>query len=152
MVEGSTMKQWHRYRWSLAALLVLPLLLSACGGSSSGDVVGEPAVVEHVAGTDVYRITLTAETAKRLEVKTAAAYLVGSATAVPYAAVFYSATGETWAYVSPRPLTYVRQAIVVDRIDGNQAVLSDGLSSGTKVATVGVPELHGIELGAGGGQ
>ena len=146
------MTERHKSRWLVAVLLVFPLLVTACGGKSASETTAQPAVLERVSGTDIYRITLTAETAKRLEVKTAAAHQVGGGTAVPYAAVFYSATGETWAYVNPRPLTFVRQAIVVDRIDGNQAVLSGGLSSGTKVATVGVPELHGIELGAGGGQ
>ena len=145
------MKQRLGRRW-LVALLACPLLVTACGGKSARDVTAEPAVVHHVAGTDVYRITLSAQAAKRLEVETAAAKPVGSETVIPFAAVLYSATGRTWAYVNPKPLTFVRQAIVVDRIDGNKAVLSAGLSSGTRVVTVGVPELHGIELDAGGGQ
>ena len=64
----------------------------------------------------------------------------------------YSATGEASAYVNSAPLTFVRQAIVVDRIDGSRALLSGGLTAGAKVVTVGVPELHGIESSAGGGQ
>jgi hypothetical protein len=65
--------------------------------------------------------------------------------------VLYEPDGKTWAYVSPKPLTFVRQAIVVDRIDGNQAVLSSGPALGTKVATVGVAELYGAESGIDGG-
>jgi hypothetical protein len=146
------MKQRHKSRWLVAVLLVFPLLVTACGGKSASKVAAEPAAVEHVAGTDVYRITLTAETVKRLEVKTAAVQQSGSETAIPYAAVFYLATGEASAYVNSAPRTFVRQAIVVDRIVGNRAILSGGLSSGTKVVTVGVPELHGIESSAGRAQ
>ena len=146
------MKQRHKNGWFVAVLLVFPLLMTACGGKSAREAVAEPAAVEHVAGTDVYRITLTAETARRLEVRTAVVEQSGSETAIPYAAVFYSPTGEASAYVNSAPLTFVREPIVVDRIDGNRAFLSGGLAAGAKVATVGVSELHGIETGAGGGQ
>jgi hypothetical protein len=146
------MKQRHQSRWLVGVVLVFPLLVVACGGTSASKPAAEPAGVEHVAGTDVYRITLTAETAKRLEVKTATVQRSGSETAIPYAAVLYSPSGEASAYVSSTPLTFLRQAIVVDRIVGNRAVLSHGLAAGTKVATVGVSELYGIETSAGGGQ
>lgn len=146
------MKQRHKSGWLVAVLLVLPLLATACGGNPASDAVAEPAVVEHVAGTDVYRITLTAETAKRLDVKTAAAQQSGGETAIPYSAVLYSPSGEASAFVNSAPLTFVRKAIVVDRIVGDRALLSGGLAAGTNVVTVGVPELHGIESGAGGGQ
>lgn len=148
------MKKRHKSGWlvAVAVLLAFPLLVTACGGKSPSDAVAEPAVVEHVAGTDVYRITLSGDTAKRLDVKTAVVEQSGSETAIPYSAVLYSATGEASAYVNSAPLTFVRQAIVVDRIDGSRALLSGGLTVGAKVVTVGVPELHGIESGAGGGQ
>ena len=146
------MKRRYKSGCLVAVLLVLPLLVTACGGKSASDTAAEPAVVKHVAGTDVYRITLSAETAKRLDVKTAAAQRSGGETAIPYSAVLYSATGEASAYVNPAPLTFVRQTIVVDRIHGNRALLSGGLAAGTRVVTVGVPELHGIESGIGGGQ
>ena len=146
------MKQRHKSGWLVAVLLVFPLLVTACGGNSAPDAGAEPAVVEHIAGTDVYRITLTAETARRLEVKTAAVQQSGSETAIPYSAVLYAPSGEASAYVNSAPLTFVRKAIVVDRIDGNRALLSGGLAAGAQVVTVGVSELHGIESGAGGGQ
>jgi len=142
------MKQRRTKRWLIPVLLVLPVFLTACGGDSASDVT-EPAVLEQVAGTDLYRITLTPETAKRLDIQTVAVEEGDAGTVVPYSAVFYSPNGQTWAYVNPESLTFVRRAIVVDHIDGDRAVLSAGPSMGTKVATVGVPELHGIESGTG---
>jgi hypothetical protein len=135
---------------AFAVALALPLLLAACGGSSARDATAEPAVVEHVAGTDIYRITLSREAARRLDVRTAAVTRSGGRTVIPYSAVFYSSTGKTWAYVNTESLTFVRQPIVVDRIDRHEAILREGPAAGTKVATVGVQELHGIESAAGG--
>jgi hypothetical protein len=134
-------------RWIVALLLPLSFL-SACGGSSD-TAVNESAVVEEVAGTDLSRITLTPEAAKRLDIKTGNVETRGGATVVPYSAVFYSPTGETWTYTNPEGLTFVRQRIVVDSIDGVRAQLSKGPEPGTKVATVGVAELYGAESGLG---
>ncbi len=140
---------WQKKQRLVVVLLALPLLMAACGGKSASQAA-DPAVVAHVAGTDVYRITLTPETAKRLEVTTAAVEQQGGETVIPYSAVLYSAAGDAWAYVNSEPLTFVREAIVVDRIDGDRAILSKGPAPGARVATVGVSELHGIESGAGG--
>jgi hypothetical protein len=132
----------------VAAVVALALIVTACGGSPDTRVT-EPAVVTHRAGTDVYRIILTTEAAERLDVKTVVVARRGGETAVPYSAVFYSATGDAWAYVKARPLTFERRAIVVDRIDGDRAILSSGPAPGTPVVSIGVSELHGIESGAG---
>lgn len=141
----------HKKRWALAAvLLVLPLPLTACGGDSEG-AVEEAVVVEQVGTTDLNRITVTERAAQRLDIQTAAVEQNGEGTVIPYAAVLYSPTGETWTYVNSEDLTFVRQAIVVDRIDGDRALLTEGPSPGTKVATVGVQELYGAETGVGGG-
>lgn len=66
---------------------------------------------------------------------------------IPYAAVIYDTEGKTWVYTNPEPLVYVRQAIVIDYIEGSRAVLLEGLESGTAVVVVGAPELLGAELG-----
>jgi hypothetical protein len=66
---------------------------------------------------------------------------------VPYAAVLYGVHGETWVYSNPEPLVYVRQPIVVDYIEGDVAVLSEGPQVGTAVVTVGAAELFGTETG-----
>jgi len=140
----------HRIRWSVAIAMVLPLLLTACwGGSGAEESASGPATVEEIEGTDLSRITLTARAAERLDIQTRAVEKNGSGKVIPYSAVFYSPTGETWAYISPKPLTFVRETIVVDRIDGDRAFLTKGPSPGTKVVTVGVAELFGAESGLG---
>jgi hypothetical protein len=134
-------------RWIVALLLPLSFL-AACGGSSE-TAAHQPAVVEEVAGTDLSRVTLTPEAAKRLDVETAAVEKRAGATIIPYSAIFYSPTGETWTYTNPQGLTFIRQRIVVDSIDGARAVLAKGPEPGTKVAIVGVAELYGAESGVG---
>lgn len=141
---------WHRIPWLVAALIALPLLLMGCGGGSSEAAEDNgPAHVEAVEGTDLSTVTLTAKAVERLAIETATVETNGTGKVIPYSAVLYSPTGETWAYVSPKSLTFVRHSIVVDRIDGDKAYLSEGPTAGTKVATVGVAELYGAESGLG---
>ncbi len=66
---------------------------------------------------------------------------------VPYAAVLYGVNGETWVYTNPEPLVFVREAIAIDYIEGDQAFLSEGPQAGTAVVTVGGAELFGTETG-----
>ncbi len=68
---------------------------------------------------------------------------------IPYNAVLYDPKGDTWVYTNTEPLTFVRHPIVVDYLDGDMAVLSDGPAAGTQVVTVGAAELFGLEFGAG---
>ncbi len=136
-------------RWIVTALIVASLpLLAACGGSSE-TASDEPAVVEEIEGSELSRVTLTPEAAERLDIKTAAVEERAGGTVVPYSAVVYSPTGETWTYTNPEGLTFVRQRIVVRRVDGDRVVLSKGPAAGTKIATVGVAELYGAEAGIG---
>jgi hypothetical protein len=148
----------RRRNLCVAALLIVAVLaLAGCGGGEDEAAAGDdPARVEAVAGTDdLHRVILTAEAAERLDVQTVP---VGEGegegmaqrTVVPYAAVLYETNGETWAYTSPEPLTFVRHRIVVESIDGDRAVLSEGPPAGTEVVTVGVAELFGAEYGVGG--
>lgn len=131
-------------------LIGVALLAAGCGGGdSSSEEASGPATVYEVEGSDVSRVELTESAAQRLDIQTAAVEQNGKGMVIPYSAVIYSPTGETWAYVSPVPLTFVREAIVVDRIEGDQAFLTKGPKAGTKVATVGVAELFGAEAGLG---
>ena len=152
------MNRGLRRRGSLcvaAVLIVAVLSLAACGGEDEAAAGGEePAVVEPVEGSDdLFRVTLTAEAAERLDVQTVAVRAVGDGarkrTVIPYSAVLYEPDGETWAYTSPESLTVVRAPIVVETIEGDRAVLSQGPPLGTKVVTVGVAELFGAENGIG---
>ena len=130
---------------SIIVLLVLAgFLLSACGGNIP--VTGEkvaPSKLEAIEGSDLQRVILTEKAAERIGVETVAA----SGNEVPYAAVVYDIDGNTWIYTSPAPLTFVREQVVIDHIEGDTAILSESLSSDLNVVTVGVAELWGTETG-----
>ena len=64
---------------------------------------------------------------------------------MPLAAVLYDKNGDSWVYTNPSPLTYVRQPVVIDHVDGDSAVLRSGPPAGTAVVTVGGAELLGTE-------
>jgi hypothetical protein len=127
-------------------LLLSGLLLSACAAvAEEEEALNEPATLEPIEGSDVSRITLTAEAAERVDIQVDPVLDVGSGTVIPYAAVFYTATGDTWTYTNPEPLIFVRVPIVVDHIRGDRAFLSDGPPSGMEVVTQGASELYGTE-------
>jgi multidrug efflux pump subunit AcrA (membrane-fusion protein) len=136
----------HANRLIALALVVLGLSVSACGGSSETAAPANPAQVKELAGGAI-RITLTADAARRIDVKTARAESDGGKTVIPYAAVLYDPNGETWTYTNPKPLVYLRADITVDRIDGQRAILTRGPAPGTAVVTVGATELWGVEYG-----
>jgi len=66
---------------------------------------------------------------------------------IPYAALIYDMNGDTWTYTNLEPLVFVRHRVIVDYVDGDQAVLLDGPPVGTEVVTIGAPELFGVEFG-----
>lgn len=68
---------------------------------------------------------------------------------IPYSAVIYDLNGETFTYTAPEPLTYVREPITVEFIEGGDAVLSDGPAVGVEVISVGAAEIFGTEFGVG---
>jgi hypothetical protein len=148
----------HRNRWMIALLITVAVLtLTACAAhasqTSTGSTNSPPARVERMGGTDLSRVILTAQAAKRLGIETApvrdAQVQAKLRKVVPYAALFYDLNGKTWVYTNPESLTFVRASISIDYIEGDLAVLSEGPPSGTKVVTVGSPELYGTEFGVG---
>lgn len=130
----------------LAAALFLP----ACREAPSDEhVIQEQAMVEHVDGTDLARITLTQQAAQRLDIRTLSVQEVGTRTLVPTAAVIVDPDGAFWVYTSLEPLVFIRHEIEIDRQEGGVAYLTDGPPVGTEVVAVGVPELYGAETGIG---
>jgi multidrug efflux pump subunit AcrA (membrane-fusion protein) len=69
---------------------------------------------------------------------------------VPADAVIYDKDGKTWVYVVDGPRSFQREAVTVERVDGDSAILSSGPKPGVKVVTVGAQELLGAELGVAG--
>jgi hypothetical protein len=154
-----------RARWGRLALMTVAVLALAgvIAGSATLAAQGEPPAdpqteppgrVEHVDGTNVDRVVLTAAAAARLAIATQPvreAQIAGvTRRVIPYAAVLYDANGDAWTYTNPEPLVFVRQRITVVSIQGDQAVLADGPAPGTPVVTVGAPELYGTEFGVSG--
>lgn len=133
-------------RWAVGSLIVCGLALPACAHvAAEEEAMNEPATLEPIDGSDVSRITLTERAVERVDIQAAPVVDARSGTAIPYAAVFYTSDGQTWTYTNPEPLAYVRVPIVVDRIRGDRAFLSDGPPAGMEVVTQGSAELYGTE-------
>lgn len=109
-----------------------------------------PARVEATNDAKIMKVTLTPKAAERLGI------LIDEVRAdpsgrriVPYASVLYDLTGKTWVYISADPLTFVRGAVVIDTIKGDNVYLTDGPPAGTKVLAAGVPQVFGTEVKVG---
>ncbi|HSV66534.1 MAG TPA: hypothetical protein VLJ59_11585 [Mycobacteriales bacterium] len=134
-------------------------VLSGCSTPAKGTAAEPPAKVASVAGSQVKQVTLTQRATERLGIQTVP---LGEANVtlrsggpstnhkvVPYSALLYDVSGSTWVFARTGPLTYVRQPITVDHVDGERAVLVAGPPAGTDVVTVGAAVLYGTELGVG---
>ena len=142
------MRKRHSHRRVLVALLAVPLLLTACGGNGDEEARQPPGVATQIKGTNIMRVTLTAAGAKLLGIRTVAVRNAGTdRTVIPYDAVLYDPTGETWTYTSPKPLVFQRADVSVARIDGNFAILAKGPHVGTPVVAAGANEIWGVEYG-----
>lgn len=155
--------------WIAMGLITLScLFLSACEQHENNEV-NEPVKIESIAGSELHKLTLTADAAKRLNITvapvremqggtTAAATPVtaqvpatkpvttGMKKVVPYSSVIYDPEGVAWVYVTTQPLTYMRAQIEIDSIVGDDVFLVSGPATGTSVVTVGPSELYGAEF------
>jgi Cu/Ag efflux pump CusA len=139
-------------RLARAALPVLAtLLLASCAGAVADEytIEHEPAHVEKVAGSDHPKITLEERAAQRLGIQTTEVRKAAKQLVVPSSAVFVDTEGDRWVYTNPEPLVFIRHQVRVDREAGGRVYLTSGPPAGTRVVTVGVPELSGIEDGVG---
>jgi hypothetical protein len=125
-------------------LMVTVLGLAACGPKTT--ITTEkinPSTLEDIEGSELKRVILTEKAAERIGVQTVPV----SGMVVPYSALIYDIEGNTWIYTSPSPLTFVRESVVIARIEGDQAFLSYALESDAPIVTVGVAEIYGAETG-----
>lgn len=136
---------------ALSALTALTLPLGACAKVPGEEEEGEKAAtVEKIGATGTSKVVLIEEAAERLGIETTAvAPLPGGEESVPYSAVIYDAEGHAWVFTTGEELSYVKQPISIDRIEGDTAVLSVGPEVGTEVVTQGAAELYGVEDGIG---
>lgn len=136
----------------LGMLILVVLLLAACGPASI-PVTGEkaaPSRVEPIEGSEFGRLTLTEKAVQRLNIQTTPVQIKEMSSehlAVPYSAILYGLEGETWVYTNPEPLVYIREAVVVDYIDGDWVALVEGPEVGTSVVSLGASLLYGAEVG-----
>lgn len=138
-----------RRRWTVAIPICAILFLPGCRDLATEEVeVGyEPATVEEIEGSDLARVELTEDAARRIGLDTVPATSRGGGTVVPESAIWVDVNGDEWVYTNPETLVFVRAQVVVKRYDDGLAYLSDGPAPGTEVASVGVPELIGSEFG-----
>ena len=150
-------------RWIVVVLLTaaLPSVAVAGGGKSIGKDSGiVPAHVEDIAGSELKKVTFTADAAERTGVELDAVKEMqvsptrrGSGSVkrmvVPYASLIYTPDGREWVYTSLADLTYVRHAIKIEYIKGDLIVLAEGPKVGTRVVTTGAAEVYGAEHGLG---
>jgi hypothetical protein len=114
--------------------------------TASGDkAVAEAAAVDRNLYYVVEGAQQVLKAGQRLVVRVTDPNSGGLHRVIPYSAVIFDAKGETWTYVNPEPLVFVRERIVIDHIQGDLAVLKDGPKIGTNVVKVGAAELYGVE-------
>jgi len=134
----------------LAGAAWQPVIRQAIAESPAPPIPETEAIVKRI-GFGISRITLHAKAAKRLDIQTAEIREDDSGRRIaPFSSIIYDLDGDAWVYAVTAPLTYVREAVVIEHVSRDRVYLSDGPSAGTQVVTVGVPELYGTEVGVNG--
>lgn len=137
----------------LFIIMICGLVLSACGNSITQADEIEPVVLEEIEGSNRNKLTLSEHAAQRLDIQTTEVgeTMIDDETflVVPYSTIIYDLTGGVWVYVNSAPLTYHREEVVVETIDGDSVLLKEGPPAGTMIVTVGVSELYGADTGVG---
>ena len=129
---------------TMVALIGAVLALSSC----REDKVAEkyhPATLDSTEVKGIMRVTLDAKAAERIGLQTASITEENGRKVIPYGALMYDTKGNTWTFTGTGPLSFVRQAVVVDNVDGDKVILADGPAVGTVIVTVGAAELMGAE-------
>ena len=132
-------------------LIAAGISLSACNQVAGGYEADKPAEpvskVEPIKGTEGQLVKFSALGAKKIGLKTAVIRRDDGQKVMPYDALLYDSKGRAFAYTSPKPLTFVRKEIKVERKDGDRVVLAEGPPAGTRVVTTGADEVYGTEVG-----
>ncbi|MGH2745166.1 MAG: hypothetical protein ACRDLY_15460 [Thermoleophilaceae bacterium] len=126
-------------------VLAAGLTVSACAEVESNLRETYPYEVNPIEGSDVQRVSMADETAALLPVETAAVGRTGKRTVVPHEALIYNPDGDSFVYTKPKAETYVRAPVKVVRVEGDEAVLSDGPPAATTIVTTGAAELLATE-------
>jgi hypothetical protein len=127
------------------AVIAAGLAVSACSEVESNVRETYPYKVEPIKGSDVQRVTMVDETAALLPVETTTVRRAGKRKVVPHEALIYNPDGGSFVYTKPKAQTYVRAPVKVVRVEGGEAVLSDGPRATTTIVTTGAAELLATE-------
>lgn len=135
----------------VAAALLAALLAVAPAACKQAEAIEEEhyqaSKITPIEDGDHPMVTLTQLAADRIGLKTAPIERSKGVTSIPYAAVLYDAAdGQPYVFVNPRGLTFHREDVDIASVDGDTVELADGPPVGTRVVTVGVPQIHGAEL------
>jgi hypothetical protein len=68
---------------------------------------------------------------------------------IPYSALIYDPSGLANIYINPEPRVFIRYPVDVAYIKGDLVYLNEGPPVGTRIATMGVPEIYGTEFEIG---
>jgi hypothetical protein len=132
------------------AVILAALPLSACKEVEEGSADAyEPASLStaHAEnGDELKLVTFTKEGARRVNLATARVTRSGKHAVIPYKALIYDDEGGTHVYTSPKPLSFLRMPVEVERIVGDRVLLEEGPPVGTSVVTVGAIEVYGTEM------
>jgi hypothetical protein len=149
------MKRNNKWIVTIVLPVIAGLVFTACQKHHDADHAVHPAQVEHIDGSEISKVTLTAKAMQRLDVQTdevrqeRMSRSASKVKVVPYSSLIYDPKGQTWVYTSPQSRTFVRQKVEVDYIEGDRAILKSGPPAGTKVASVAVAEIYGTEFEVG---
>ena len=111
---------------ALLAILVVALGTGCSGSSSTVNEKVEPAVLEPIEGTDLYRVLLTESAAIRLDIQTDEVTESDLGLTVPSAALIVDTEGTFWVYTNPEPLAYERAIVDPVREDAGVAYFTNG--------------------------
>jgi hypothetical protein len=138
-----------RRSWSTfgacVTLALAGLVLTGCQEVPSNLVKSQPYTLTPVKGTDLNRVKLSDEIAKRIDLQTVEVRASGKRKIVPHEALIYNPEGKVYVYTRPKAETYVRAPVKVVRVGGDQVLLSVGPPAGTVIVTVGAAELLATE-------
>jgi hypothetical protein len=145
---------WRLNRIAVAAALVSftsQLAPPSAMAESPAPPIPETQATVKPIGFGISRITLLPKAASRLDIQTGviSENLSGRKVA-PFSSIIYDLDGDAWVYTVTAPLTYVREPVVIEQVTQDHAYLTDGPPTGTRIVTVGVPELYGTEVGVNG--
>jgi hypothetical protein len=119
--------------------------ISACSEVESNLREAQPYTVAPIKGTDRNTVTMADKTAGLLPVETTVLRSNGKRKVVPHNALIYNPDGDVFVYTKPKPETYVRRPVRVQRVSGGRAWLTAGPEAGTTIVTTGSAELLATE-------